>query len=135
MNHAQHETENLMNREEEIAPAENLAVEESSTPPLDPAYERRRRRIYEHRVEAQAESHTMIACLAGVNSDLLDCELVIAETLRQAWSASDNPLEAVVSHEPQLDLLLRLVKQITQVTQLEQRCRKEFGSGAAESTR
>ena len=71
----------------------------------------------------------MIACLAGVNSDLLDTELIVAETLRQGLAAGGGSLETISRYESLIYLTLRLSKQITQVTQLEQRARKDGGEG------
>ena len=102
-----------------------------STVQIDAAYDSRRRRIFDHRVEAQNESNTMISCLAGVNSDLLDTELVLAEVLRQGFSEDGGSLETIERHAELIDLLLRVSKQITQVTQLEQRSRKGNGDRSA----
>jgi hypothetical protein len=96
---------------------------EQATAPIDAAYDRRRRRIFDHRIEAQNEPSTISACLAGVNSDLLDTELIIAETLRQGLTENGS-LEAIERHADLIDMLLRVTKQIAQVTQLEQRSRK-----------
>ncbi len=100
-----------------------LEVEQSVTP-IDAAHDRRRGRILDHRIEAQNEPSTITSCLAGVNSDLLDTELVVAETLRQGLAQNGTSLEAIERHSELIDMLLRLSKQIAQVTQLEQRSRK-----------
>lgn len=109
--------------EEMTLPAVSEAVSRSQGP-VDAAYDSRRRRIFDHRVEAQHESNTMTSCLAGVNSDLLDTELVLAEVLRQGLSENGGSLETIERHAELIDLLLRVSKHITQVTQLEQRSRK-----------
>ena len=109
--------------------------ETPATVPFDAAYDNRRQRIFDHRVEAQEEPNTMIACLAGVNSDLFDTELVIAETLRQGLTASGGSLETIERHQSLIDLMLRLSKQIAQVTQLEQRARKDGGEGTSSKPR
>lgn len=115
-----------------VVDTENSTLNEpSETLPFDPAYDSRRQRIFDHRVEAQAETNTIIACLAGVNSDLFDTELIVAETLRQGLAASGGSLEMIERHGPLIDLMLRLSKHITQITQLEQRSRKDCGESAA----
>lgn len=121
---------------EEPGTAEPVAAQEPpETIPFDAAYTSRRQRIFDHRVEAQEEPNTMIACLAGVNSDLFDTELVIAETLRQGLTAGGGSLETIERHQSLIDLILRLSKQIAQVTQLEQRARKDDGEGTSSKPR
>lgn len=121
---------------EEPATPEHIAADElPETIPFDAEYSSRQQRIFDHRVEAQEEPNTMIACLAGVNSDLFDTELIVAETLRQGLSASGGSLETIERHGPLIDLMLRLSKQITQVTQLEQRARKDNGEGTSSKPR
>ena len=95
--------------------------------PVDAAYERRRQRILDHRVDAQDEPDTMIACLAGVNSDLLDTELMVAESLRQGLSENGGSFETIERYEVHINMMLRLSKQIAQITQLEQRSRRMGG--------
>lgn len=116
---------------EELDASEHSIVDEPPpTMPLDSAYEIRRQRIFSHRVEAQAEANSIIACLAGVNSDLLDNELIVAETLRQGLAAGGGSLEAIERHGDLINLMLRFAKQIAQFTQLVQRSRKEISAGA-----
>ena len=95
--------------------------------PIDAAYERRRQRILDHRVDAQDDPDTMIACLAGVNSDLLDTELMVAESLRQGLSENGGSFETIERYEVHINMMLRLSKQIAQITQLEQRSRRMGG--------
>lgn len=99
--------------------------------PIDAAHERRRRRIFDHRVDAQDDPDTMIACLAGVNSDLMDTELVVAEKLRQGLSENGVSLETIERHAELINLMLRLSKQIAQITQLEHRSRKKGGEATS----
>jgi hypothetical protein len=121
---------------EEFAATENPTGDEPpATVPFDAAYDRRRQRIFDHRVEAQAEPNTLIACLAGVNSDLLDTELIVAERLREKLAASGGSLEAIERYRPLMDMMLRLSKQIMQLTQIEQRSRKDGGEGTATKPR
>ena len=128
-------TDEVVAQSEESIEALNPIDESPATVPFDPAYDSRRQRIYDHRVEAQAEPNTMIACLAGVNSDLFDTELIVAETLRQGLAASGGSLETIERYGPLIELTLRLSKQITQVTQLEQRARKDNGDGTSSNPR
>ena len=69
----------------------------------------------------------MIACLAGVNSDLLDTELMVAESLRQGLSENGGSFETIERYEVHINMMLRLSKQIAQITQLEQRSRRMGG--------
>ncbi len=109
--------------------------EPAANVPFDAAYDVRRQRIFDHRVEAQEDPHTIIACLAGVNSDLMDTELIVGETLRQGLAASGGTLESIERHQPLIDLVLRLSKQITQVAQIEQRARQDHSKGGSSKPR
>lgn len=121
---------------EEPGAPEHVATDESpETISFDAAYSSRQQRIFDHRVQAQEEPNTMIACLAGVNSDLFDTELIVAETLRQGLAANGGSLETIERYGSLIDLTLRLSKQITQVTQLEQRARKDNGEGTSSKPR
>jgi hypothetical protein len=118
--------------ETDACAGEAPAVDEPPvTVPFDAAYDHRRRRIFDLRVEAQEEPDTRIACLTGMNSDLLDTELTVAETLRQGLTAGGGSLETIERHHRLLDWVLRYSKQITQLTQLEQRVRKDNGEGGS----
>ena len=99
----------------------------SPTTSVDPAYGNRRKRIVEHRIEAQVNPNTTIAFLAGVNSDLLDCELDIAETLRQGLATGGNSLDVIERYAGLIDVVVRLSKQIAQITQLERQTRRDGG--------
>lgn len=114
----------------ELDENQETEVDEQSTAiSFDSAYENRRQRILDHRVEAQANPSTTIACLAGVNSDLLDTELIIGESLRQYFAANGGSLDAIEKGREPINLLLRFSKQIAQISQLEQRSRKGDGEG------
>jgi len=115
--------------EENGTPEHEGDEEQPETIPFDGAYSSRLQRIFDHRVQAQEEPNTMIACLAGVNSDLLDTELIVAETLPQGLAAGGGSLETISRYESLIDLTLRLSKQIALVTQLEQRARRDGGEG------
>jgi len=120
---------------EELDTTEASEIDEPSPTPFDSAYESRRQRIFDHRVEAQADPDTTIACLAGVNSDLLDNELIVAEALRQFFMTNGGSLEAIEKNRECINLLLRFSKQIAQITQLEQRSRKGNGEASAPKPR
>lgn len=113
-------------------PAEDEII---ATIPFDAAFDERRQRISEHRIAAQKQPDTMIACLAGVNSDLLDTELIVAETLRQGLAAGGGSFETIERHQPLIDMVLRFSKQISQLAQLEQRARRDNGEGTCSKPR
>ena len=103
----------------------DAADEQSPTAPtFDPAYESRRQRIFELRANAQAEIEPLAACLAGVNSDLFDLELNLGEQLRHAMASNPDSLEGIEQHARPIDMLLRVVKQIAQITQIGTRIQK-----------
>lgn len=131
-NEAENTSEETDAMADELVSPEATDVPGSQTSvPIDAAYEHRRRRIFDHRVDAQADPDTMIACLAGVNSDLLDTELIVAENLRQGLSESGGSLETIERHAGLINLMLRLSKQIAQITQLEHRSRKKGGEATS----
>jgi hypothetical protein len=111
----------LEKRPQETSNEEQPAAE----PSFDPAYEKRRQRILDHRAEAQDDTNTMRACLAGVNSDLLDCELHVGETLRHALARGGLSIDEIERNARLFELLVRLTKQVAQITQLEMRTRKD----------
>jgi hypothetical protein len=124
MTETQHAVEESTPSVDDASLTEGGELEAEQSAPTDAAYDRRRQRIFDHRIEAQNEPSTITACLAGVNSDLLDTELIIAETLRQGLSENGRSLDAIERHAELINMLLRFSKQISQVTQLEQRSRK-----------
>ena len=56
-----------------------LAVE------LDPAFDGRLQPIRDHRRQAQGNSNTLMACLAGVNSDLIEANCSSARHCGRLW--------------------------------------------------
>lgn len=111
------------------SPAEETAAafEPADPPACDPAFAGRRQRIFEHRATALEEVDPLVACLAGVTSDLLDMQLVIGERVRQNLSAEGGSLDVIERNEKVIDLQLRFAKQIAQLAQLERRARRDGG--------
>ena len=105
--------------------------EPSTDMQYDPAYEARRQRILDHRLESQADASTLTACMAGVNSDLLDFQLTIGETFRRQLTAGSASLDELERCAPLFNMTLRFAKQITQIAQFEQRSRKNSEQPAA----
>jgi hypothetical protein len=99
---------------------------------VDPAYEDRRRRILDHRAEAQREANTLTACLAGVNSDLFDFQLGVGEALRQVLASGERSLAQIERHSRSIELMLKLSKQIAQFSQLELQARKKMPASGEE---
>ena len=102
---------------------------------IDPAYEERRQRIFEYRMDALGDSRPLHACLAGMNSDLLDFQLHVGEILRQTLATDGASLDEIERHSRSFDLMLRLSKQVAQITQLEMRSRQDDSEGGSRKPR
>ena len=109
----------------ECSPPSGLESGTTTTPGIDQAFERRRQRILDHRLEALENPDTLMACISGVNSDMLDCELKVSEIFRQVIGADGASIDELERHAGLIDLLLRLSKQVTQLSQLELSARRK----------
>jgi len=105
--------------------------EQATAETVDPAYADRRRRICQYRMESLENLNPLNACLAGVNSDLLDFELHLGEVLRQTIASGGASLDDIQRHSAAIDMLIRLSKQITQISQLPQRSRNSHNEATA----
>ncbi|HEX3655954.1 MAG TPA: hypothetical protein VHV55_09115 [Pirellulales bacterium] len=107
-----------------VQPLDDPAVDLHPAEPGDCAVDDRLRRIHDLRLEALDHPHPLAACLGGVNSDLMEMELYVRNALRRAIVAGDRTIDDVEQHSKSFDLLIRLAKQISVVSQLELRSAK-----------
>jgi hypothetical protein len=103
-----------------VAEAAGVCQLSATTPSLDRVYHGRKQRISELRTKAFSEKDPLVACLDCANSDLFDVEVDLAEQIK--CDSENGDVEQVAQ---KLDLLLRVVKQISQITQVAQRQRKD----------
>jgi hypothetical protein len=99
---------------------------------VDLDFASRLQRIHENYKEAQMERDPLVSSLSSVNSDLLWYELVLNERLREAIEANGLSLDDLQKHSAPVGLLLKIIKQINQTTQLKRQCQKD-GDDAADS--
>jgi len=67
----------------------------------------------------------LMAAMRGVNCDLMEIEATAAETSRMTMMTTRLAPETISQHSTEIDLITRLVKHITQLTQLEIRVSKK----------
>ena len=66
-----------------------------------------------------AEANSLLACLGGVNADLLLTQQQVGETIRQLLPQSSVSIDELKEHSELFDLNFRLIKHITQIAQIE----------------
>jgi hypothetical protein len=105
-------------------PAEEPTVDSSSAAPAKPAYNPRLQRIHDHRAEAVYNQNSLKACLACVNSDLFEAEMWVGDALRKVRAEGGFTLEEIEKYARLFDLLIRIAKQTSVLSQLEMRAEK-----------
>jgi hypothetical protein len=99
--------------------------------PFDSEYLARQQRISDLRSDAFRDDHSLAACLGVSNSDLFELELNLAEYLRREGRFLREDFEEGARPT---DYLLRVNKQIAQLTQLPLRMRNDGQSGTADGS-
>jgi hypothetical protein len=80
----------------------------------------RLKHIHDHRVDTRDSPTARTIALRGVCSDLMEVEAYVAEALRDAVTATPLTTENIEqSFSPSIDLVIRLARQISQMSQLE----------------
>jgi len=80
----------------------------------------RLKRIDAHRTDGHGNP-SRTAALRAISADLMEIEVHVAEAIRDAVVLTPMTCEAIEEYSPSIDLVLRLAKQISQVSQLEMR--------------
>ena len=97
----------------------------ASEVPVDSRFASRSQRIDDIRDGAQLERNPWTSSLSNMTADLLEIELVFHELLRQAFHANGVSLDELQKRSGPIDSFLRIVKQVSQATQLTRVCRKD----------
>lgn len=126
-------TSDLENDEPTAAAAETWANDDTGLPLGDEAIAAERRRlICAVRCASLVDDHREAGCLAGIATDLMEFQAMLADALRSALRESGDPLDAFEDHDRSVQTMIKLTKQIASMKQLEYRARKQ-GSGADRS--
>lgn len=80
----------------------------------------RLRCIDAHRTDGH-DNPSRTAALRAVSADLMEIEVHVTEAIRGAVVITPMTCETIEEYSPSIDLVLRLAKQISQVSQLEMR--------------
>ncbi len=81
--------------------------------------------IDDYRVDTRNCATALTAALQDVGADLMEVEAHMAEAFRDAVQAEPLTIESLELYSPPIDLLIRLTKQIAQVSQLGMRSAKQ----------
>ena len=102
-------------------PADNgnpVANDESMEKPTGSVPRRRRQRIREHLEEGLSNPAALEATLSCMSADLMTLEMVVGEAILKEARQRPLNLQDVDEQSPAISLLIRVVKQNVQVTQL-----------------
>ncbi len=94
--------------------ADTLAMERPDVRLVD-----RLRQIHEHRAGPHDNPNTLTAVLRNVDTDLMEIEAYVAKAIRDAVTVTPMTAENINEYSASIDLVIRLAKQIAQMTQLE----------------
>lgn len=113
------ENENELGKDDAVEQTDNggedIAQDEFSSPGIGD----RMQRIHDHRVGAYYDPRTTKSLLGFVCADLLVVEAHLGEALRQELTAGPASIEVIEKNRSPIDLMLRLSKQVAQITQVD----------------
>jgi hypothetical protein len=108
----------MMATEESVHSVDASMTEPTISEQLDPIFVRRLQQIRDHLQEVVGNPNRLTVCLAGVNSDLMELQLYVGKALREALVTGGFTIEDVEKYSRLMDLMIRLAKQICQLSQL-----------------
>jgi hypothetical protein len=84
-------------------------------------FERRKQRIRNHLLDSMEHQDTRTSIIGSVSADIMMLQLQVGETLREALGSGRAAPEIVSRNREGIEMLLKLSKLVTQVSQLQRK--------------